>query len=369
LDPDDISIDSLKVLWYGGFHPVLNPVWTSFLLFVNVSLWSLLLVLALIGVLTSYKTDLFFTAECLQTCILTVHVIGKFSVLHFRKNTILNLLNKKSQFWKIGEFDGQVYIDSSKVSHFIKKMIRYYYCLIFSVCLFFDLQPFSTGRLPTVCYVPQGWFKFLTVAIWYLSYTVGLNVAGTDGLFCSLGISLIVQFKLLSHKFKTVKFFENECETKLWSELKNLVDYHNFLLSYCKELNRAFRDVFFVQFFISIASASVSVFIFMQPGNWTNRIKFLLYFVAEMMETAFYCVPLEFVVNAAHEVGKAVYESEWYKTRTIGVRKCLTVVLARTQKAMIFSGYGLIDINLRTYLQICKTVFTFYTYLNSAKKL
>jgi hypothetical protein len=36
-------------------------------------------------------------------------------------------------------------------------------------------------------------------------------------------------------------------------------------------------------------------------GNWTNRIKFLLYFVAEMMETAFYCVPLEFVVNAVSD--------------------------------------------------------------------
>jgi hypothetical protein len=159
-------------------------------------------------------------------------VIGKFSLLHCRKNTILNLVTQKSRFWKIGEFDGQVYADSSKLSHFIKKMICYYYCLIFSVCLFFDLQPFSTGRLPTICYVPRGWFKFLTVAIWYLSYTVGLNVIGTDGLFCSLGISLIVQFKLLSHKFKTVNFFENECETKLWNELKNIVDYHNFLLRY-----------------------------------------------------------------------------------------------------------------------------------------
>jgi hypothetical protein len=41
------------------------------------------------------------------------------------------------------------------------------------------------------------------------------------------------------------------------------------------------------------------------------------------------------------------------------VRKCLTVVLARTQEAMIFSGYGLIDINLRTYLQVRNLIVDF----------
>jgi hypothetical protein len=36
----------------------------------------------------------------------------------------------------------------------------------------------------------------------------------------------------------------------------------------------------------------------------------------------------------------------------MGVRKGLVVILARAQKAMIFSGFGLIYMNLRTFVQV-----------------
>jgi hypothetical protein len=160
-------------------------------------------------------------------------------------------------------------------------IIRYYFWLVLCGCLFFDVQPFTTGTLPSRCYVPEGCFTSLTVVLWYLSYVAGTCIPVTDGIFCSLGVSLIVQFKLLSQKFKNMNFVKNKMKTKMRNELKQLVDYHNFLLrytlnqvslcysnnifSYCEELNTTFRGVFLIQFLISIASASISVFIFMQP--------------------------------------------------------------------------------------------------------
>jgi hypothetical protein len=150
--------------------------------------------------------------------------------LNIHKNELEKLLKQKSKFWKIRDFDGEIHKKCTNISHTGKTVIRYYYCLVASGCIFFDIQPFSTGALPTACYVPQGYFTALTVVLWYLSLVVALCIPGTDGFFCSLGTSLIVQFELLSHKFETMKLFKNE--EKMWRELKELVNYHNFLLRY-----------------------------------------------------------------------------------------------------------------------------------------
>jgi hypothetical protein len=197
------------------------------------------------------------------------------------KDAIENLLKQKLKFWKIKDFDGKIHTQCTRIFYVSKIIIRYFFWLVFAGCVFFDMQPFTTGTLPSRCYVPEGWFSSLTVLLWYLSYVVSTSISVTDAVFGSFGISLIVQFKLLSHKFKNMSFVKNEIETKMWNELKQLVDYHNFLLrytlnqvslcysnnifSYCEELNTTFQAVFLLQFLISIASASISVFTFVQP--------------------------------------------------------------------------------------------------------
>nr|XP_015837897.1 PREDICTED: uncharacterized protein LOC107398414 [Tribolium castaneum] len=231
------------------------------------------------------------------------------------------------------------------ITFVIKKVLRYYYLLVLCVVFLFDLQPFATGLLPTGCYLPEGWFKGLTLTLWFLSVSFFLNIQGTNGFFYSQSVSLIVQFKLLSHRFKTTQFDKKE--------LKELVDYHNFLTSYCKQLNQAFAAIFLLQFFTSITSASLSIFIFMQPGAWTNRIKFILYYSYTLVETSFYCIPAEILVNAASEIGNSVYDLDWHKIRINRVKKCIVIILARTQKTMVFTGYGLVNMNLQTFVVDC----------------
>ncbi|CAH1373728.1 unnamed protein product, partial [Tenebrio molitor] len=329
LDPDDVFTDSLKILWYGRFHPGLNPRWTAVLVPIH-----LFFCLGIKCVLVSSSSDIFFTAGCLQTCILMIHVVFTLT----------------------------------------KQILRYYFFQTVTSSIMFDVQPFMTGELPTVCYVPHGWFTFLTVVLWYLAWVVIMAFMGIDGLFCSFAISLMVQFRLLGHKFRNL--VANQSKEDLSKQLRELVDYHNFLISCSQKLNDTFQIVFLIQFLISIASGSVSVFIFMQPGPWVNRMKCAIYFGFQIFETALYCIPVEFLINSARDVGDAVYESNWHELPAAEFKKCLTLVIAKSQKIFIFSGYGIVWINLRTFLlasllthTICKTIFTFYAYLNSAKKL
>ncbi|XP_063909862.1 uncharacterized protein LOC135127347 [Zophobas morio] len=343
VEPDDISADSVKILWYVCFHPFFNSKWAILLSLINMLICCLYTTLAIIGILLSYNNDLFFMAECLQTCILMTHIICKVLNLHVHRKILISLLEKKSQFWKIADFEKRQ--EYSKILNIIKNVIRFYFTMSIMAAVFFDLQPFTTGFLPTSCYVPSGSFPYLAALLWYLSCVCVICVPGTDCLFCSLGTSVVVQFKLLGHRFQNI--FRDTSDHKIWGELEN----------YCNQLNSIFRGVFLLQFVIAIASASV--------GAWTNRVKFAIYFVTIITETGFYCIPLEIIADTAQKTAKSVYNSKWHEINKLQFRKCLTLVIARSQKVIVFSGYGMFDMNLKTYVLICKTVLTFYTYLNS----
>ena len=116
----------------------------------------------------------------------------------------------------------------------MKKSLRSCNTVTIITGILFNLQPFITGSLPTVCYVPNGWFSYFTVILWYLSLIAYISVAGSPFLFCTLVISLVEQFDLLAYKFKDMcsNSFDNICK-----ELEVLVDNHNFLIRFAKVIN------------------------------------------------------------------------------------------------------------------------------------
>ena len=162
----------------------------------------------------------------------------KLVIMHSNKRDLARLIEKKSKFWQVVDFkDTPLYPQCLIIATFVKKIIRFYFFTAMSAGIFFDLQPLTTGFLPTGCYVPQGWYNFLKVMMWYMSCVVLFSVQGTDCFFCSLASSLTVQFKLLAYKFKNLTIpssnDENTGENLIWSELQKLIDYHNYLLRYC----------------------------------------------------------------------------------------------------------------------------------------
>ncbi|XP_063908637.1 uncharacterized protein LOC135126539 isoform X1 [Zophobas morio] len=270
--------------------------------------------------------------------------------IHIRRQNLLKLLEQKSRFWKIGTTDKKsLRLQSLKRFHFVKKIIRCYYLLSFLSLVLFDLQPFTAGVLPVVCYVPKGWFYYLLFPMWYISTIAFASTIGTTCLFCSLVTSLIEQFQLLAQGFRDMC---NNSRDNIWKELKALVDHNNFLLSYCEELNVAFRSIFLLLFLITIVSASVAIFIFMQPGPLVNRAKCMVHFVVAIIEIGFYCVPLEILITTALKIDSILYDSKWYEIEMIPFKKCLTLITSRAQKLMVFSGHGLVNMNLNTYVLV-----------------
>ncbi|XP_063908634.1 uncharacterized protein LOC135126538 [Zophobas morio] len=347
---DDISTVPAKLLWHFFLRHFFNSKLSFAYTFITLGLCFLCTTLAIKGILLSDKSDVFFISENIQTCVLMAHITGNVLNLQATKQDLLYLLKQKSKFWKVTDFDNKLLSNESlKTNNFMRKFVRYAVIISVLTAVLFDLQPFVTGSLPSVCYVPDGWFGYLTVMLWYLSMITSISVTGTATLFCTLAVSLAEQFHLLAHNFKSMC---NNRSDDIWKELEVLVEHHNFLISYFGKLNTAFGNMFLLLFIISISSASVAVFILMQPGIWTNRIKCGTYFCSVIIEIGFYCVPAEIVTNTALRLDRVLYDSGWYDINTISLKKCLPLVTSRAQRPMVFSGYGLINMNLNTYVSV-----------------
>ncbi|KAJ3665156.1 hypothetical protein Zmor_000668 [Zophobas morio] len=298
VDGDDLIAIPLKILWYARLHPLLNSWRSTLHNTTNLILFSLFLALAIIGIINSYKENIYFTAECLETSLLAIQTIGKILTLYVHKEILLQLVIQRSTFWKPIAFAKQVQQECSVIRKRVKKILRCYYILGFVSPITYDLQPILAGTLPLTFYRPPVSFKYLVVMIWYLSFFTTATFIGTDSLFYSLVASLCLQFKLLKYKLKENVASSEESDNKFWKKVKEVVDHHVFLLSYCQKLNTAFQSVFLMQFLLLVANGAVAMFIFMEPGILSNRIKCFAHFVRTLCDAAFYCVSVEFLTDS-----------------------------------------------------------------------
>ncbi|XP_063908990.1 uncharacterized protein LOC135126779 [Zophobas morio] len=261
---------------------------------------------------------------------------------------ILQLVTQRSLFWKPEDFTSATQKECSVFTMRVKKLLRGYYILAFTTLILYDLQPIVGGIVPTACYVPPFSFKYLVVLAWYLSVVACLVICGIDSFFVSLATSLWLQFKLLHYKIKENDICTEESDKQSWKKVKEFVDHHVFLLSYCQKLNIAFQPMFMLQFLLPVANGALGIFISLQPGLWSNRMKSFVYFVRTLGEAAFYCVPAEFLISSANKVCDVVYESNWYELNKEQIKKCFSLVMMKSQKLLVFSAYGLVWINLGT---------------------
>ncbi|XP_015836251.1 putative odorant receptor 85d isoform X1 [Tribolium castaneum] len=363
---NDPSYYSLKLLKVCGLHPNSNNKLLNVYFVVNYSCFLAILTLAIIGISKTYDSNVFEAIENLQTVFLYIHVsnrffftldcffqlLGKYPTLFFKKKTLKELLERQKQFWPIDNVEPKLAKKFDQILTNTTKFIRYFIIVTFLVIMNFFLQPILTGDLPVRVYVPSGWFHYINSVYWYLIPVIIGSIYGSDLIFCSLCVPVIIQFQLLAHKFEKFKP----------QQLKKLVDYHNFLIKYCNDLNKYIEPIFLNQVIVATAIICMQLFIVSQKEFLLpNKLKCLGYCFGEVIETAIYCFNAEMISDAAEKVGIAVYNSQWYKVP----RKSVVLVIAKTQKKVVFNGLGLVAINLKTFTQIFKTALSFYSYLNT----
>ncbi|XP_044261237.1 odorant receptor 85b-like [Tribolium madens] len=359
MSPESLSYYPELMLKCAGLHPYssLKIVKFCYHHYLNYFFFIFLLFLAILEVGISVKSDIYRAIEGLSSVLFMTLTLFRYAVNYRNKPSLAWLLKNRSKFWHLSQFQGAIRMECAKIMTTSANFIRNYKNYALVLAAIFYIQPFIFHELQMKIYVPEGWFYYLYVVYWYMTPPLFVSVYGVTSMFCAICIPVTIQFKLLAHRFQNFDF--NDAK-----KLKHLVDYHNFLIEYCTRINRYSNGVLVFEFFITISVCCILIFIATNDYPLVDKIKYSGFIVSQFLDTAIFCYNCELISEASENVGKAVYDSLWYESES-EIRRNLPLVIARAQKKVTFSGYGLVWINMTTFTQVFKATLSFTSYLNT----
>nr|XP_015836249.1 PREDICTED: odorant receptor 85b-like isoform X1 [Tribolium castaneum] len=360
--PETLSFYPELMLKSAGLHPYTKLKIVKFFYhhYLNLFFFIFLLFLAILEVGVSVKCDIYRAIEALSSVLFMTLTLFRYVVNYRNKPSLAWLLEKRSNFWLLEHFEGQIRTDCAKIMHTSSNFIRNYKNYAIVLAAVFYVQPFIFHELQMKIYVPEGWFYYLYLVYWYMTPPLFVSVYGVTSMFCAICIPVTIQFKLLAHRIQNLDFKSE----KFQRDLKHLVDYHNFLIDYCTRINRYSNGVLLFEFFITISVCCILIFIAANDYPFVDKIKYAGFIVSQFLDTAIFCYNCELISDASENVGKAAYDSLWYESES-KIRRSLILIIVRAQKKVTFSGYGLVRINMMTFTQVFKATLSFTSYLNT----
>ncbi|XP_063924645.1 uncharacterized protein LOC135138598 [Zophobas morio] len=345
------------MLSYAGLHPYFRSKLLMFYNhYVNCSFFTFLLLLAIVEVALWCNRDTLQAIEGLSSVLFMLYTFCRYIISYYNKPILEHLLQNQSKFWGIANLQGSIREECEYIFQNTSNFIRYYKNYAVILAAVFYIQPFIFHELQMKIYVPEGWFYFLYAVYWYMTPPLFVSVYGVTSLFCALSVPAVIQFKLLAHRFETLQTPE---------KLKDLVDYHNFLIKYCSKINTYFSATLLFEFFITVSVCCILIFICVNDYPFVDKVKYIGFIVSQFLDTAIYCYTAELVTEASEKVSNIFYNQIWYNFEESSISKQVIFVISRAQKKILFSGYGIVWINMMTFTQVFKVTMSFVSYLNA----
>lgn len=70
-----------------------------------------------------------------------------------------------------------------------------------------------------------------------------------------------------------------------------------------------------------------------------------------------------YTTNNCLAFGDILYDSQWYNRLSLRLRKCLINIIFDAQRPLIFSGFGIVQLTLETFLAVWLLIFIFSTHV------
>ncbi|GJQ88302.1 hypothetical protein Trydic_g3781 [Trypoxylus dichotomus] len=242
--------------------------------------------------------------------------------------------------------------------------------------------PFDVTRSP----------EYELIFTWQAYLTVYINehvVCSYDTLYCSICANCTTQFRLLCAAIKFVGSGEEKKMSERLLEIPGVnyqlavghpdaeerrllvicIKHHQKLIRITEELNQIFGPGHLVQFFASVLGTCTACYRITNDDVSVEDLFFLVsFYVAHVSQLLEFCA-------LSHELScwgilfaDAAFDSFWYTKKYSDITKCLSIVIARTQKAISMNALGLFELNYSSFITIMRFTFSLYTFMNNMGK-
>ncbi|GJQ88303.1 hypothetical protein Trydic_g3782 [Trypoxylus dichotomus] len=300
------------------------------------------------------------------------------------------------EFWPsdlVGrETDAKIRKDSSKqLFVFIMQ-----YVLSTAFVLMYIIIPIAkSGRqLPHSSWYPFDVLKspayeiLILLQLLLTSYVFQNCVCSYDFLFCAFCGNMVAQFKLLCEVIKMIgSGMEGEIIRillgipgvryrpvieKIDEEERKLlvicINHHQKLIRMSQEINEIFGTGFLIQLSFIIMSICTTCYKLTTETNLNNLAFSISFCMAHIAQLLLYSAVSSELSHWSVYFAQEAFKSQWYEKEYTDIRKCLSIVIMRSQTAISMNTFGLYELNYASFLTAMRFTFSLYTFLNQMAK-
>nr|QIJ45790.1 olfactory receptor [Glyphodes pyloalis] len=331
-------------------------------------------------------TELTYVAPCL-----TLSILGDIKAIYMALNErqvrdLIENLRKLEQ--KGSTFDN---LDEDKIKepdinflNIVIKVLNVLNCLMIVV---FDLSPlvmiavkyFRKGELELMLpFLDVYPFDSFDLRYWPFAYIhqiwseciVLLEICATDYFFFSCCTHIRIQFKLLQHQLleiikpKSDSAIDMIDQAEVRTKFNKLVVWHQEIISSANMLEGVYSTSTLFNFMTSSLVICLTGFNVTTIDDKAFVITFVIFLFMSMLQIFFLCLFGDILMSSSMEVSNSVYNCKWYNG-DVGLGKNVLLIQKRSQKPCKVTAGGFADVNLRAYMRILSSAWSYFALLQT----
>ncbi|XP_053957008.1 putative odorant receptor 69a [Anastrepha ludens] len=149
-------------------------------------------------------------------------------------------------------------------------------------------------------------------------------------------------------------------------ELKYLINYHDKLLSYAREINDIFSISFLVNFFTSAVAICLMGFS-MVMISLVHAFKYCVGLLAFILFTFFICYTGSELTDVSNKLVGAAFYGNWYDGN-LAYRKMILFFIMRCRVPVVLRAYKFATVSMPTFTTILRSSYSLFTFFQAMGK-
>ncbi|KAL0810925.1 hypothetical protein ABMA28_010223 [Loxostege sticticalis] len=245
--------------------------------------------------------------------------------------------------------------------------------------LFIALKYLTTGKLelllpfldvyPFDSFDPRYW-PFVYIHQFWSACIALLNVCAIDYFFFTCCTHIRIQFKLLQHQFqeiianRSISAVVSINQMSIRAQFKDLIKWHQNIISCANMLEEIYSKSTLFNFLASSLMICLTGFNVTTVDDKAIVVTFIIFLSMSMMQVYFLCFFGDLLMSSSAAVANAVYNSRFYLGNVV-MGKIVLLVQTRAQKPCKLTAAGFADVNLKAYMRILSTSWSYFALLQT----
>ncbi|XP_044268810.1 uncharacterized protein LOC123013990 [Tribolium madens] len=313
-------------------------------------------------------SNIFEITEVFISICYFLHMVLRKTLLMKNSSLYEEILEQQFHYWNYGLFGESTETKLRKNMEICVSILKF---LLMNASISVGLHSISpffvkSLQLPQSCWIPENnpiardvIYLFLVIL-----YVECINyVVVFDGFYLLIATNIRTQFVLLQKAADSIKLKSGE-EEIIWAKLKKYSQYHSFILSVHKKLNKIYSEFFLCNYILTILGTCIPLFIIFDRSSNIAEIleSIIVAFIINVLLVMVF-IPASNIEIEAEKLVFHIYNINWYETRNLKIRKFILFWLMQAQVPVQLTGGGMLTINRTLMLQIQRIGVSFSTLL------